>query len=108
MMTCGYGWAYTRAELDEEVARRLADGQIMPRTWHCGTCGYWHLGRSKRFKEVCAESGKRIFETQRLARLEMLNTQRKFAAGADRRKECRVYECGNHYHLTSQEKWDNE
>lgn len=105
-MICGYGCSYTRDELDEEIAKRLGEGQNMPRTWNCATCGYWHLGRSKRFKEVCAISNKRIYETERLARLEMLHTQRKLAAGVDRRKECRIYECSGHFHLTSMDRWE--
>lgn len=54
--------------------------------------------------EICSRAKKVIFWTERAAQLALVEAVLKKNRGANQRRESRYYNCGNHWHLTSQRK----
>jgi len=104
MHKCGLGVCYS--EMDAKfalAAHLLAETKVEARVWECRRCGCWHFGRPKRPKRKnCLNSGKRIFRTLAEAEAELEIIRQKKESGTENRLENRAYECGKHWHLTSQ------
>lgn len=108
---CPLGREYaTMAEATDDALFLVEEGmaRVLPRVWHCVSMDHWHVGDKEKRRPWCPVAKKEIFATRRIANLELMHTAKKFAQGWDHRKECRAYQCGDHWHLTSQEVWDGK
>lgn len=99
---CGLGVCYSEMEVRFALAEHLLAGTtVEARIWQCRRCGCWHFGRPK-YPKGCIEWHKRRFRSLAEAEQELELIRRKKASGAVNRLEDRAYQCGKHWHLTSQ------
>ena len=101
---CGLGVCFSEMDAKFALAEHLLAGTtVEARVWECRRCGCWHFGRPKRPKrKQCQSVHKVVFRTHEEAEAELELIRRKKASGTENRLEDRAYQCGNHWHLTSQ------